>query len=324
MSQFAHTTELVEMLAYARPHNSRTESEFVYRFLHCLPGLGYDKFGNAMLRIGTAPVLWSSHTDTVHHQEGKQRVIVKGDLAMLAKGKRGDCLGADDAAGIWLMCEMVRARVPGMYVFHAGEEHGGLGSGWLAKNRADLLSGIKYAIALDRKGTDSVITHQGERSCSDAFATALAAKLNASDPGFRFKPDDTGLFTDTANYVDLIGECTNLSVGYEGAHGPGETLDLAFITRLRDALVTFDCDGLPATRQPGEIDDDGPAFGAGRPSTIRAFKWSKPANDPTAIYDEALVEMCRDYPDVAAKLIDRLGGNADDMLEACWDEGYDI
>lgn len=314
MSQFAPHTELLEMLSYARPHGSATEQAFVERFIQPLDGVGFDKFGNGILRIGSAPVLWSCHTDTVHAHEGRQRVTIAGDLVSLVKRKRGRVLGADDSAGVWLMSEMVRAKVPGLYVFHSGEEVGGLGSDWLAKNRPDLLTGINYAIALDRKGKDSVITHQGARCCSDAFAAALARKLNGTDHTFRFTPDDTGLFTDTANYTDLIGECTNLSVGYEHAHSADETLDIAFLLRLRDVLLSFDCTDLPAQRKPGDYDTEeflGPQWGTKKLTAV-----------PT--YDAALVELCRNYPEMAAKLIEELGGNGDDMLNLLWSEGYDV
>ena len=32
-----------------------------------------------------------------------------------------------------------------------------------------------------------------------------------------YATDPTGIFTDTANFVDIIPECTNISCGYERA-----------------------------------------------------------------------------------------------------------
>ena len=45
-------------------------------------------------------------------------------------------------------------------------------------------------------------------------------------------------------------ECTNLSVGYDGEHGPRETLDVAHLWRLRCAMVKADMSGLEIKRDP--------------------------------------------------------------------------
>jgi hypothetical protein len=312
--------ELVEMLGYARPHGSQTEAAFVQKYVMPLPGLYFDKFGNGHARVGTAPMLWSCHTDTVHHKDGRQTVAIKKDIAQLAKGKRGQCLGADDGAGVWLACEMVRAGVPGHYVFHAGEEHGGLGSAWLRDNVPILLREMSYAVALDRKGTGSVITHQGVRTCSDAFGDAMVAKL-----GKGWRRDDTGTFTDTAHYTDLIGECSNISVGYEGAHSHTETLDLRFIAGLRDVLCAFDPTGLPTVRQPGE-DEEASWYRDDDAELLARFdpRHKKRKRGGPSIYDAELATMIRDYPDVAAMLLRQLGACSEDMRDAIWAAGYDI
>lgn len=306
MTQFAEqntVAELIEMLTYARPHRSAIEAAFVERFIDPL-WVQYDKFGNAHKRIGRAPIVYSCHTDTVHHQEGRQRVSLQDGTVALVGGKRGDCLGADDGAGVWLMSEMVRANVSGLYIFHAGEEHGCLGSKYIANDRADFLDGIDAAIAFDRKGTQDIITHQmGERSCSDAFALSLAAAI-----GMKYRPDDTGTYTDTASYVDIIGECTNVSVGYEGAHGHGETLNIKHLIKLRNRMVRFDPGLLVFERKPGEREE------WYNESTYTDYGGTE--------FDESLVQMVYEHPELAAKLIERLGGNADDMLREITNKGY--
>lgn len=251
---------LCEMLTYKRPDDSDTEWEFIFK--HITPIAAQyspeiDNEGNVWVKIGDSPIMWSSHTDTVHWDGGRQELDhVGGNLVgVVAKSDtygKTNALGADDTAGVWLMTEMIRAAVPGLYVFHRGEEGGGRGSRYAAANERHRLDGIKCAIALDRKGTGDVITHQfGGRCCSDAFAESLANIL-----GGRFEPDPTGMFTDTANYTHVIGECTNLSVGYEDNHGPRETLDLAFIDGLRKTLCEADFSSLVFSRKPGEMDDD--------------------------------------------------------------------
>src|SRR5205085_807202 len=95
---------------------------------------------------------------------------------------------------------------------------GGKGSGFIADKNKKALDGIKFAIAFDRRGTKSIITFQrSKRCCSDDFAKSLAEQFDLGHTC-----DTTGSFTDTASYTDLVGECTNISVGYEGAHSQGE------------------------------------------------------------------------------------------------------
>lgn len=246
---------LIYMMEYRRPDGTAAEESFIRRFIRPLEPLE-DKAGNLWIQVGEAPaIMWSVHTDTVHHKPGRQKVYVDAwGHARVVRGS-GNCLGADDTAGVWLALEMITAGVEGLYVFHRGEECGGIGSQYVAKHTPERLEGLRFAIALDRKGYSSVITHQGGRCCSDAFANSLASALGIVHGGV-FAADDSGIFTDTANYVGLVGECTNLSVGYFNQHGPKESLDLQFVKALRDRLITADFSALVYEREPGEIDED--------------------------------------------------------------------
>jgi hypothetical protein len=240
---------LFNMLSTCRPAWSNTEKLFIQNFIVPLiiPHNGMvDATGNHYCRIGDAPIMWSCHTDTVHHKEGEQTPVHIKDY--LIGVKNSSCLGADDTAGVWLMTEMIRHSIPGLYIFHRAEEIGCVGSRWLVKNHPELVKGIKFAVALDRRNKDDIITKQmGSRCCSDEFAKSLGEQLEMG-----FKPSPHGSFTDTAHYVDLIGECTNLSVGYTGAHGPHEDLDCEFLFRLRDKLLKVDTTKLVEKRKPGE------------------------------------------------------------------------
>jgi hypothetical protein len=251
---------LLEMLTYSRPAGSETEIAFIDRFVRPLPNAEIDPFRNWHVTIGDSPILWSCHTDTVHRNDGRQGIRhdpTTGTIALSNRAKKrrngSSCLGADDTAGVFLCHQMISAGVPGHYVFHFGEERGGIGSADLANERPDLVSGSRFAIALDRQGFGDVITHQSAgRCCSDVFAQSLADQLNRS--GLTFAPCDSGIFTDTANYTDTIGECTNLSVGYFHAHSRSETLNAGFLETLFYALCEIDPAGLGEDRQAGEID----------------------------------------------------------------------
>lgn len=241
-------SELLEMHTYARPAGSKTEKVFISRYLDSISGMMKDTFGNRFIRLGNAPVLWSSHTDTVHKQGGRPRVTYGDGLLTLNPNEiTANCLGADCSVGVWIMRQMILRGVPGLYVFHREEEIGGHGSKHIATKTPELLDGIDYAIALDRKGTNSVITKQLWRTASDEFADAFAEYL-----GPFWSVDDGGTFTDTANYTDLVPECTNLSVGYYNAHSRDEILDVSFAADLLERLSNLDTNSLPVIRQKGE------------------------------------------------------------------------
>lgn len=244
-------TTLLQMLQYRRPDKSKTERDFIERYIKPVaPNI--DGYGNYYVAIGDNPtILWSSHTDTVHRGEGFQTPWYDNKdecIKLSPKGPTSTCLGADCGAGIFVMLEMIKAGVPGLYVFHRNEESGGGGSMFIAKEMT-LLSGIQAAVAFDRKGKDSVITHQhGTRTCSDAFAKSLIEQING------YKIDTTGSFTDTASYKRIVPECTNLSVGYEGAHFSGESLHVPTLLRLRDTMLKIDATKFVIERDPSKAD----------------------------------------------------------------------
>jgi hypothetical protein len=305
------TAELLEMLTYRRPAWSKTERGFIHRYIRPL-GVHEDGIGNLSKRIGTAPVLWSCHTDTVHHSGGRQKLRTTNGI-VAQDDKSSNCLGADCTAGVWLMVNMIRAGVPGLYVFHRAEEIGGVGSSFIAKHRPSALEGIKYAVAFDRRATQSIITHQGDRCCSETFSLSLSAALgmgHSSDPG--------GTFTDTANYTGLVGECTNVSVGYMNEHTKRETLDLGYIERLRDALLAIDTATLVAERKPGEIDPDDYHF-----NFDAKDPWDDEDQEPLSIgsHGATLATLLREHPDEVADWLEEYGITADEIATAIYLRG---
>src|SRR5690606_19751001 len=126
----------------------------------------------------------------------------------------------------------------------------------MAEKTPDVVADIKRCISFDRRGTSSVITHQGTgRCCSDEFADALSMAL--CNDVLLYGPDDTGVFTDSANFVHLIPECTNISVGYDSEHGPRETQDMWHMIHLVRHLVTVDWSALPTVRDLSVENDYG-------------------------------------------------------------------
>jgi hypothetical protein len=245
---------ICEFLSYCRPHDSNTEKQFINHYLMSLPGTNMDAFGNVHLDARTAPehrTLFVAHTDTVHTRQGFQRVAF--DAARQVFHTTGECLGADDGAGVLVLLHLIRNNVPGYYIFTRCEERGGQGAKYLVDYHADLLADFDRAIAFDRRGTSSIITHQGfGRCCSDIFAETLS-ELMSSDY-LMYAPDDTGVYTDTAEFVDIIPECTNISVGYLNEHRPHETLDAIHLFDLLDQVLQIPWDALPVAREPFEDD----------------------------------------------------------------------
>lgn len=296
---------LLEILSWARPHDSEAERAFCREFLDCVPGMTADDFGNRALSIGDSPrVMWSCHIDTVAARGGLQEVLIDDrNIARLRNGKSGMSLGADDGAGLWIMLNMIAARRPGLYVFHRGEEMGCLGSRWIECRTPELLSGIDAAIAFDRAGLADVITHQASgRTCSDSFAANLALQLNQLDRSFGYRPDNTGIFTDTNEYAGTVPECTNLSVGYYSQHGPRETLDVGHCEKLQEAMLRFDASQLSIERDPSI--DDGRIWGR---------------CEPDRGSQDDLATLVAEYPNLAAELLIEAGFTVDDFWMAAWE-----
>lgn len=257
-----NTMRLKEILGLKRGHGSIGERKLVENILlpyKPTPYLSADMQVAAYV-ITTDPaskILWSCHIDTVHPIADDARQVVIWDDAqestMTAYKQDNAPLGADDGAGVWLLLEMIDMKVPGTYIFHRGEERGGIGSKAMAAQHSAFLSGFTHAIAFDRRDTCSVITHQASRRCcSQPFALQLSAKL--SSPFYEIKPDSGGIYTDTREYTGLIGECTNVSVGYYNEHTGSEMLDLQFLYYLRDKMISTDFSTLVSERKAGEVD----------------------------------------------------------------------
>ena len=323
--------DLVHMHNYMRPDNTFGTKYFTRDWIDTLSPT-IDARGNRIVAIGKADVMWSSHFDTVHAVAGFQKVsLQQGFLGLSAKSKKhSTCLGADDTVGVWLMREMILANRPGLYVFHRGEEVGGIGSEYISEKTPEIVKGVKAAIAFDRKGRSSIITHQwGGRCCSEAFATSLGDLLMRD----RLKADSSGTFTDTANYTHLIPECTNISVGYFDQHTDKECLDVEYALELRDALLSLDTDKLVIERDPSvtELSYESydwrdyrsfSTYKGNRSHGAATFKWNgveyREYDDQEPAYvtrSHTLERLITDYPDVVADFLESQGYGSDDVID---------
>lgn len=234
------------MLQYRRPAQSKTEREFIRKYIDSIPDIIEDNYGNRILACSGSRVMISVHTDTVHRVGGMQRVSVIKSIAQLhPKEIISNCLGADDTAGIYAALRMIEADVKATFVFHRDEEIGGRGSAWLAEAYPDWIGKFDICLALDRRGTSDIITSQWTGECaSSEFAVTLGDALEMGHS------ETEGIFTDSANYAHLIPECSNLSIGYQREHTPFETLDLGYLEAVIARLIAVDWTQLAIVRDP--------------------------------------------------------------------------
>lgn len=284
---------LVTILSWPRRHNSFSEFAFCKFLREHITQLGgkplimsegcivatvyppLKREGNTDIVPSPSTTLFSCHVDTIEgtdadqpkppanadgNNDGEPKVVRKKltydpnfGLIALDKDSIGGSLGADDGAGVWLMLKMIERKVPGTYVFHRGEELGGLGSKAMAEKYVELLQAYECAVAFDRHDTFEVIYHQGGMKCASLkFTEALCAKLNKQ--GMKYEPSTRGVFTDTKNYRKLIAECVNIAVGYQSQHGRSESLDYSHLAALLEAVCNMDWDSLPIDRDVTEPD----------------------------------------------------------------------
>lgn len=187
-----------------------------------------DSHGNYFYQIGESRSIFAAHLDTVSSKHQDVKHVLDGETI---KTDGTTTLGADDKAGVTILIWMMKHNIPGTYYFFIGEESGCIGSG-LAAKYGEFKGKYDRIISFDRRGTTSIITHQSwSRCCSDVFADALCDQLNKSDK-LKYIKDDGGVYTDSAEFVDLIPECTNVSVGYYSEHTMRESQDIRHLVDL--------------------------------------------------------------------------------------------
>ncbi len=237
----------LSMVSKTYPHGHEEE---VLRFL---PKLNKDKFGNYFIILGEnkhPETMFTSHLDTVDRKQVVTNIFSKeidGQEILYTDGT--SILGADDKAGVSVMLYMIENNVSGLYYFFIGEERGGIGSSKLSSEFEiiDYLKNIKRCISFDRRNTKSVITSQlGRPCCSKEFASQLCDEYNKN--GMEFSNDPTGVYTDSASFIDQIPECTNISVGYENEHTSRELQNITFLKKVAEASVKVNWDSLQTVR----------------------------------------------------------------------------
>ena len=230
------------------PHGHEDE---VLKFL---PSLQKDEVGNYYKIIGKTPqTMFTSHLDTADRVQKDTKlfsIIENGEEYIVTD--ENTILGSDDKSGVAVMLYMMSHNIPGLYYFFIGEERGGIGSNKLSLiyDKVSYLKEIKRCVSFDRRNYHSVITSQlGRRCCSDEFGTALCKEYNKN--GLDLSLDPTGIYTDSASFIDDIRECTNISVGYFHEHTGQEYQNMNYLISLCEASIKVNWNSLPTIRKVG-------------------------------------------------------------------------
>ena len=237
---------------YTNPYGTE-----VRRFDRKLRQLGFvkDDYDNYILDIGQSNTVFAAHLDTADNKMKKVRRVVVGDM-ISTDGTT--LLGADDRAGVAILLHLIRNQIPGRYVLFVGEESGRIGSSLVAASLDSKWYDYHRMICWDRYGTTSIITHQmGVETASSRFTQDLADLYRAASemlPSHLNKidlsDDAGGTYTDSYSFIDIIPECTNISVGYEMQHTNKEYQDGRFLISMAEASLIIPWESLPTEADP--------------------------------------------------------------------------
>jgi hypothetical protein len=228
-----------------------------------------DTHGNYYTKIGDSKSMFCGHLDTYCYEYKRVWHVIKGNK-ISTDGTT--TLGGDDKAGIVIMLKMIEAGVPGLYYFFRGEEgvtspSGTWGSKQALKTNKEKFEKYDRCIAFDRRDTNNLITQQmyGE-CCSEEFAEALINDLG--EYNLRYYEDETGMWCDSGVFMDVIPECTNISVGYVDEHTFKETQDIEHLEKLVEACIKIKWEELPTKRDPSLV-----SYGVGRYNYDYDYEW---------------------------------------------------
>jgi len=210
-----------------------------------------DQFGNYHMSVGKSETLFTCHLDTVSEDVEEVCHVIEGDII---KTDGTTILGGDNKTGVCILLNMIEHNIPGDYWFFAGEEptakEGGLyGSKHALASNPNYFKKFKRAVCFDRKHMGSIVIRQMARfTCSEEFVNSLIKEFK--NQGLEFGPDQTGWYTDTAVFIDVIPEVTNLSSGTYNEHSTEEYVDMSYLEKVAQVALKINWEALPSVRIP--------------------------------------------------------------------------
>lgn len=223
------------------------------------PGFRKDSIGNYYYRIGNpteSRTLFTTHLDTYSKDYEKVNHVFDEKDPYIVKTDGKTILGGDNKLGCCILISMIKDNIPGTYYFFIGEEpilSGGLYGSTEALESEKLrpfnfFKQFDRCIAFDRKEYGSIVVRQmGRMCCSSEFAKRIANEFDIKG----IKWDSTkgfGYYTDTAVFMDVIPECTNISAGGFNEHFTSEWVDLNYTYNVYLAAKDLDWESLPTER----------------------------------------------------------------------------
>lgn len=224
--------------------------KYEYKLEKYLPkGYKKDSVGNYYIQVGESETLFTTHLDTYSDKYEKVNHVIDGDI-IKTDGKT--ILGGDNKLGMCILLKMIERGIPGTYYFFLGEEPILSGGLWGSQNaleaNPEFFKKFKRAVAFDRKEKGSVVRRQKARyCCSSEFAEALSNEF--TELGVDSKPDPNAYYTDTATFLDIIPECTNISAGGWKEHFKEEWVDLGYTKRVLEVACKVYWENLPTERK---------------------------------------------------------------------------
>jgi hypothetical protein len=216
-------------------------------------GYKKDSIGNYYYEIGSSETLFTTHLDTYSAKlEKVNHVIDKDDPYKIGTDGK-TILGGDNKLGCSILIGMIENNIPGTYYFFLGEEpilSGGLyGSKNALESNPDFFTKFKRCIAFDRRAYGSIVVRQmGRMCCSPDFAKEIAEEFDIR--GIKWDSEGGyGYYTDTAVFMDVIPECTNLSAGGFNEHYNSEWVDLNYTYGVYQTALEMDWESLPVVRE---------------------------------------------------------------------------
>ena len=210
-----------------------------------------DSFGNYSMSIGNSETLFTCHLDTVSTEMEEVEHVIDGNII---RTDGTTILGGDNKTGVCILLNMIEHNIPGTYYFFAGEEPTAKGGGLYGSKNAlaanpEFFKRFKRAVCFDRKHEGSIVTRQMARfTCSNEFVSSLIEQF--AEQGLEYHPDETGWYTDTAVFINVISEVTNLSSGTYKEHSTDEYVDMDYLQKVAEAALHIDWESLPSIREP--------------------------------------------------------------------------
>jgi len=216
-------------------------------------GYKKDTIGNYYYEIGNSETLFTTHLDTYCTKYEKVNHVIDEKDTYKIKTDETTILGGDNKLGCSILIGMINRGIPGVYYFFLGEEpilSGGLyGSREALKANPEYFKKFKRCIAFDRRQYGSIVVRQmGRMCCSMDFAKKIAEDFDIR--GIKWdEMSGYGYYTDTAIFMDVIEECTNISVGGFDEHYKTEWVDLNYTYKVFEAALEMDWESLPTVRE---------------------------------------------------------------------------